>query len=236
MSPGIKIDTIIVSDVHLGSLISRADKLSELLSKYDFKRLIILGDLFDNSNFKRLNKENWELLSLIRKLSDPKDGREVVWILGNHDKKVADTMPYLVGTKACEQYIWEHNSRKFLAVHGDRFDQTIADRKFFGIVVHHIFLFFQNFDRKAKHIVKFLDKSNSSFRKLSEKVANGAAQYAEELDADYVFCGHTHVPMQKVFNISKSPIHYYNVGCWTRLPSTFAAVDDSGNIFLENFE
>lgn len=40
------VDTIIVSDVHLGSTISRAGDLQRTLAAYRCNRLILLGDLF----------------------------------------------------------------------------------------------------------------------------------------------------------------------------------------------
>ncbi|MFN5876361.1 MAG: hypothetical protein ACK45E_08790, partial [Ignavibacteria bacterium] len=41
------VDTLIVSDIHLGSDVSRAKPLVQLLRTHTFKRLILNGDVFD---------------------------------------------------------------------------------------------------------------------------------------------------------------------------------------------
>lgn len=235
MSPHIKIDTLIVSDLHLGSYVSRAKELSHLLTTHNFKRLILLGDVFDNSDFDRLNAENWELLSVLRALADPKSGREVIWIRGNHDKEVANVMSRVVGTRVYDQYIWEHRNKRFLAMHGDQFDQLMRRDSAFNKVMHNVFLMIQRLDKDAEHIVRLIDRTNAFFRRLSKKVATGAVAHAKLHKANYVFCGHTHLAMQKVHVDEGNVIHYYNVGCWTRSPATFAAIDETGNILMETF-
>ncbi len=77
-------DTVILSDLHLGSETSRAEEAIEVLRRLRFRRLILLGDIFCDLNFGRLKKHHWHFLSYIRKLSNPKRGVEVVWVEGNH--------------------------------------------------------------------------------------------------------------------------------------------------------
>ena len=241
MSPRTKIDTLIVSDVHLGSLVSRASELNNLLRTFEFKRLIILGDLFDGLNFNRLDSHSWELLSRIRDLSSAKYGREVIWIRGNHDKNLADMMSRLVGTQVFDEYTWEFKGKRFLAIHGDIFD-TFYVRKMplLARVARFFFLLLQNFDKESRHIVKFIERSHTSWMRVSDKVAKGAADWATKTESDYVFCGHTHEPIEKVFNIETSKgshraVHYFNTGSWVRTPSTFVAIEESGKVSLEEW-
>src|ERR1700679_2047442 len=100
-------DTLILSDLHLGSEISRASDVLELLKSARFRRLILLGDIFNDLNFRRLKKEHWEFLSHIRKLSNPKRGVEVVWVEGNHDLGLSDLMSHLVGVPVYQHYEWD---------------------------------------------------------------------------------------------------------------------------------
>jgi hypothetical protein len=90
-------DTLILSDLHLGSEISRSAEALELLQSARFRRLILLGDIFADLNFRRLTKEHWEFLSHIRKLSNPRRRKEVVWVEGNHDHGLSEVMSHLVG-------------------------------------------------------------------------------------------------------------------------------------------
>jgi UDP-2,3-diacylglucosamine pyrophosphatase LpxH len=135
LSPAVDvIDTLIVSDVHVGSNVSRADELYRLLKeyslsdhKYRFRRLLLLGDMFDDMNFKRLREYEWKLLGLIRKMTDEDSNARVVWLRGNHDLELINLMAHLVGTKVLEEYHWQVAGKRFLAMHGDQFDRWIVN-------------------------------------------------------------------------------------------------------------
>jgi metallophosphoesterase superfamily enzyme len=75
-------DTLIVSDLHLGADMSRAREALRILQENQYRRLILLGDIFADLNFGRLKKEHWKFLGFIRKLSNPKRRVEVVWVEG----------------------------------------------------------------------------------------------------------------------------------------------------------
>ena len=71
-------DTLILSDLHLGADMSRAREALLVLRENQYRRLILLGDIFADLNFGRLKKEHWKFLGFIRKLSNPKRNVEVV--------------------------------------------------------------------------------------------------------------------------------------------------------------
>jgi len=85
-------DTVIISDLHLGSEVSRAKAALSMLKQASFRRLILLRDMFCDLNFRRVKKEHWQFLSYIRKLSNPKRNIEVVWVEGNHDHGLSEIM------------------------------------------------------------------------------------------------------------------------------------------------
>jgi metallophosphoesterase superfamily enzyme len=116
-------DTLVLSDVHLGAECSRAREATSLLKQARFRRLILLGDIFADLNFGRLTKEHWKFLGLIRKLSNPKRKIEVVWVEGNHDQGLSDIMSHLVGIDVYQEYAWEFDGKKHLAIHGHQFDR-----------------------------------------------------------------------------------------------------------------
>src|SRR5207237_10545518 len=89
-------DTLILSDLHLGSEISRARDALRMLKQSSFRRLILLGDIFSDLNFGRLKKELWQFLGYIRKLSNPKRQVEVVWVEGNNDRGLTEVMSHMV--------------------------------------------------------------------------------------------------------------------------------------------
>src|SRR5260370_19076517 len=95
--------TVISSDLHLGSRLSRAADAVEMLQEHTFRRLILLGDIFCDLNFARLKKDHWRFLSYIRKLSNPKRDIEVVWLEGNHDHGLSHVMSHLLCVRVSQQ-------------------------------------------------------------------------------------------------------------------------------------
>lgn len=205
-------DTVILSDLHLGSETSKAREALEALQAMTFRRLILLGDIFCDLNFRRLKKEHWDFLSFIRKLSNPKRNVEVVWVEGNHDYGLVEMMSHLVGVHAYKEYVWEFDGERHLAIHGHQFDSfVLKDRLRLSSFGGFLFLVIQKMDSKKKRFARLLDRLNTRWLRLEAKVAEGALAHAAARGVHRVFCGHTHEPA----SASKRGVHYYNTGCWT---------------------
>ncbi len=70
-----KVKSIFISDVHLGSKKSQTDKLLEVLKIYKFENLFIVGDFIDIIAMKRKfywNQESSKIIQKILKLSNKK--------------------------------------------------------------------------------------------------------------------------------------------------------------------
>src|SRR3977135_3498440 len=115
-------NTLILSALHLGAEPSQAREATRVLKRNQFRRLILLGDIFADLNFARLTKEHWKFLGLIRKLSNPKRKIEVVWVEGNHDHGLTNIMSHLVGVRVYQDYSWQYAGLRHLAIHGHQFD------------------------------------------------------------------------------------------------------------------
>lgn len=217
-------DTLILSDLHLGSEVSRAKDARLLLENTSFGRLILLGDIFCDLNFARLKREHWEFLSCVRKLSNPRRDVEVVWVEGNHDRGLTEVMSHLVGVKVYEEYSWGLAGRRFLAVHGHQYDRFLVNNGAISAVVASLYLWLQRLDSKNHRLSRFLDRQNSNWLRLASKVEAGAMAYARFCGADVVFCGHTHLPMES----ERDGVRYLNSGCWTGETPTYITVDPSG--------
>jgi UDP-2,3-diacylglucosamine pyrophosphatase LpxH len=217
-------DTLIISDLHLGSGLSRAEDARRLLKARKFRRLILLGDIFCDLNFRRLKRKHWELLTYIRKLSNPKRGVEVVWVEGNHDRGLAEVMSHLVGVKVYQEYSWDFAGRRYLAIHGHQFDRFLVNNAAISALGEFVHTQVQKLDSRRKGFARFLDRQNSKWLRLSPKVASGALAHARARGAHVVFCGHTHEAM----HAEKDGIGYFNTGCWTDDDPTFVTVEESG--------
>jgi UDP-2,3-diacylglucosamine pyrophosphatase LpxH len=217
-------DTLILSDVHLGSECSRARDATRLLKESHFQRLILLGDIFADLNFGRLTKEHWKFLGYIRKLSNPKRNVEVVWVEGNHDAGLTDVMSHLVGVKVYQEYGWEYNGVRHLAIHGHQFDRVVANNMRLNYLGTLLYLQFQKLDLKGKPVARFIDRLNTRWLRMSSKVASGALFHARLRRVDRIFCGHTHEAMQE----ERDGIHYYNAGGWVDAVPTYITIGGGG--------
>ncbi len=217
-------NTLILSDLHLGSEVSRARDAVAMLRQQRFERLILLGDIFSDLNFRRLKKEHWQLLGHIRKLSNPKRNVEVVWVEGNHDAGLTHVMSHLVGVKVFEEYEWEYAGLKHLAIHGHQFDRFILNNLLISHVISGLHLLVQKIDLETKPFARFMDRANTKWLRLSTKVASGAMAMARVHRAHRVFCGHTHAAEEQ----HHGGIDYYNSGGWTDDLATYITVDEEG--------
>jgi UDP-2,3-diacylglucosamine pyrophosphatase LpxH len=223
MSPAFY-DTLILSDLHLGSEVSRAEEATRMLKENCFRRLILLGDIFSDLNFRRLTKEHWKFLGYIRKLSNPKRGVEVVWVEGNHDQGLSVVMSHLVGVKVYQEYSWEYAGVRHLAVHGHQFDRFVLNNWLFSCVNTFVHLQLQRLDFKGKWFSRLVDRLGTSWLRLTPKVACGALSHARFRQAKRIFCGHTHAAIYRL----QDGIEYYNTGGWIDSNPTYVTVDSEG--------
>lgn len=217
-------DTIILSDLHLGSEVSHASQALRMLKKASFNRLILLGDIFSDLNFGRLKKEHWKFLGYIRKLSNPKREIEVVWVEGNHDHGLSQVMSHLVGIRVYREYVWEFGGIRHLAVHGHQFDRFLTHNGMLSNFLCALHLGLQKFSFGKKRMIGFLERFDTAYLRLSEKVASGALAHARSRNALRVFCGHTH----EALSLKRDGLEYYNSGSWTQDNMTYIAVDHQG--------
>lgn len=214
-------DVLILSDLHLGSEISRACEALDLLRSLKFRRLILLGDIFCDLNFRRLKKEHWQFLSYIRKLSNPKRDVNVIWVEGNHDYGLSDLMSHLVGIPVYQEYIWESAGARNIAIHGHQFDNfIIRNHMFMNGLASSFYLLIQKLSSKGVFVARLLDRLNTCWQRLTPKVASRALAYAESRGATRVFCGHTHEAVTAVHN----GVSYYNTGSWTNGRCTYVTI------------
>src|SRR6201988_1231871 len=203
-------NTLILSDLHLGSDTSHAREATQLLTTTSFARLILLGDIFADLNFARLTKDHWKFLGYIRKLSNPKRNIEGVWVEGNHDHGLTNIMSHLVGVRVYQEYKWEYRGLRHIAIHGHQFDGFQVNRLRLSRLGTSIYLQLQKLDFKHKPIVRMIDRLNTRWLRMSKKVAAGALALARHRHAERIFCGHTH----EALHVEQDGISYYNSGGW----------------------
>ncbi len=219
------VDTLLISDVHLGSEVSRARDALDLIQSLEFRRLVLLGDIFSDLNFRRLNGEHWKFLSYIRKLSNPKRKVQVIWVEGNHDFGLSNVMSHLVGIAVYERFVWNYAGKRHMAIHGHQFDPFVKRNPFLvrvGEFFYHDII--QKLDNADKSLSRWVDRLNTRWAKMTSRVMNGAFAYARAGAIDRVFCGHTHDALQAEMD----GIAYYNTGSWIDARATYITVGEEG--------
>jgi UDP-2,3-diacylglucosamine pyrophosphatase LpxH len=220
-------DTLIVSDLHLGLPDSRPKDLLDLLHARPFGRLILLGDIFHDQSFRHLDPDAWRLLRHIRQI-DRQAGCEVVWLLGNHDRKLASSISRLLGIEGRESYGWQQQGRRCLAVHGDCFDAFISRHVRLGQLCSDLFAFGQRCLAPHHGWLARLDTWQIKMASLGDKVAEAAAGHAARSAFDVVVCGHTHEPVRRRVATASGIVTYANAGHWIGSPASFVTVGPNG--------
>jgi UDP-2,3-diacylglucosamine pyrophosphatase LpxH len=212
--------TLIVSDVHLGSRSSQAVLLSRLLGTY-FDRLIVNGDLLNNLNLRKLKPRHWRLVDQLRDLARRRD---VILIRGNHDVAPAeedsfgpmDVLATLLGLPLREEVSLECGRRRYLVLHGDRFDPTLN----WPILTDAADWCYRAVQEVNKKAAKWLKRRVKKLGGVVEFVKRRSVRYAQHRDHDGIIAGHTHFSDDEWID----GIHYVNTGCWVDWPCTYVKV------------
>ena len=85
-----KYQTIIVSDLHLGTKDSKAEEFLEFIEKHPTHLLILNGDIIDGWALNRGAKWKKYHTKVISKLLKLSNKTKIIWIRGNHDEFVQE--------------------------------------------------------------------------------------------------------------------------------------------------
>ncbi len=225
------LDAVILSDIHLGSANCQARQVCELLERIAdgelaTSRLILNGDVFDSIDFRRLNKNHWKVLSLLRKLSDR---IEIIWLAGNHDGS-AEIVSHLLGVTVQEEHILESGGERLLVLHGHVFDEFIDSHPLLTWLADRVYRLLQWLDR-THSFAKMAKHGSKTFLRSAQKIACGASERARQRGCTAVACGHTHVAVAR----TEQAVPYFNSGCWTELPCAYLTVC-AGMVRLHEFQ
>jgi len=239
-----KIKTLFISDVHLGTTKCQADKLLKVLKDYEYEKIVIVGDFIDLTSLKRKFFWNSDQSTVIQKiLRASRKGVEVIYILGNHDfylrGLIEEENINLGNILICDDYFYTTIlGEKIYICHGDQFD---------GFIRLHPFLYLLGdwaYEMSFK-INKWYNKLRGFFglqywslsQYLKSKVKNAISfindfkilsiKKVEEMNCDSIMIGHIHTPaIEKIGKFT-----YYNTGDFCETGS-FLYEDYSGKINL----
>ena len=237
-------ETIIISDVHLGTKGSKAKELVRFLKHVSCNKLILNGDIIDGWQLKRYGK--WKrkhtrfFNSILRMMEE--SSTEVIYLRGNHDDFLDQILPMQVGNLSIQRdYVIESHGKRFFITHGDIFDSITTNLKWvakFGDIGYTFLLWVNrqyNVYRRKKGLPYY------SLSQLVKSKVKSAVTYIDDFENqltaialqkkyDGIICGHIHQPAIKEIK----GILYMNSGDWVESLSALTE-DTEGNWQLVYF-
>ena len=219
--------SIFVSDVHLGTKDSQADKLNNFLKNNTCDTLYLVGDIIDAWRIQQ-NKWRWKQshTNVVRRvLGHAKRGTRVVYIAGNHDEFLRPMIPYGFSFGLIEIHNQiEHigaDGKHYLVTHGDLFDgitRLAPWLAFLGDKAYDFVLHLNSQFNWIRHKMGFGYWSLSKYLKHKVKKAidfmfqfeRNLAGYCKKRGFDGVICGHIHHAEIKEID----GVIYMNDGDW----------------------
>jgi UDP-2,3-diacylglucosamine pyrophosphatase LpxH len=227
--------TIFISDTHLGTKGCKAEALADFLIHNECQTLFLVGDIVDGWQLKRRwfwNQAHDDVVAEILRKVD--QGTRVVFVPGNHDEFARAYAGRLFGgiEIAAETVHVTADGKRFLVLHGDRFDGVIACAKWLahaGDWAYGVALSWNDMLFAARKALGLPYWSLSAW--LKHKVKNAVeyisayeetvAAEARKRGVDGVVCGHIHHAEIRMIG----DVLYLNDGDWVE--SCSALVEDA---------
>ncbi len=230
--------TIIISDLHLGTEGAKAKEVTRFLKQNTCKRLILNGDIIDGWQLKKYGswkKKHTAFFKTVLKMMD-EHNTKVVYLRGNHDDFLEQIMPLRLGKQFQIQrdFVLKSGEKRFFITHGDIFDSVTTHFKWLAYLgdIGYTFLLWLNKGYNQYRTWRGLPYySLSAVVKQKIKLAvNFISDFEEKLVAlaksrncDGVICGHIHQPAIRQID----GLTYMNSGDWVE--SMTALVEDFDN-------
>jgi UDP-2,3-diacylglucosamine pyrophosphatase LpxH len=202
----LRVRTVWISDLHLGTPGCQAARLLDFLRHIDCETLFLVGDIIDGWQLRRQwywpqahNDVVQKLLRIARK------GTKVIFVPGNHDEFARRYVLHnFGGVDVVDDWIHETaDGRKLWVTHGDLYDGVIQCAKWLAYVGDSLYEFTLRLNRHVNSIRARLGLpywSLSKYLKLKVKRAvsyvgdfeGAVAREARQRGVQGVVCGHIH--------------------------------------------
>lgn len=220
----LKVRTVIISDVHLGTLDCKAEEVNHFLKRVQCDKLILNGDIIDGWRLKKTGywpKAHTRFIRIVLKKLEKKN-TEVIYLRGNHDDVLAKFMPIVFeNLQIVEDYIHKTERGDYLVLHGDVFDTVTKNFVFLAYLGDWGYRMLMKLNRLYNHWRSWRGKEYYSLSKAVKARVKQAvshvsnfeqhiAQLAKSRDCVGVMCGHIHTAADQMIG----DVHYLNSGDW----------------------
>ena len=220
----VRVRSIFVSDIHLGSRDCRAKELLRFLESVEADYLFLVGDIVDFWSLRRSfywPEDHNEVLRAI--LAKAKEGAKVIYVPGNHDDNIREFCGSLFGNMTIRRkYVHATaDGREFLVMHGDEFDTVVKCSRWlarFGAWAYELMMRLNRSVNWCRRVFRLPYWSLATYLKLRLPKAvryvaafeHAAAQAARSRNLDGIVCGHIHRPSVREID----GVLYCNDGDW----------------------
>lgn len=224
MKSVLRVRTVILSDVHLGTPDCKIEEVNHFLRHTRCEKLILNGDIIDGWQLQRSGhwtKAHTRFVRIVLKKLEKRD-THVVYLRGNHDDVLGAFLPLeFENLQVVEEYVLESVHGRYLVLHGDVFDTVTRNFVFLAhlgdwgyralLRVNRIYnawrqwrgLEYWSMSKAIKARVKSAVSHVSNFE-------DHIVQLAQERGCVGAICGHIHTPADKRLGA----VHYLNSGDW----------------------
>jgi UDP-2,3-diacylglucosamine pyrophosphatase LpxH len=207
--------TVVVSDVHLGSPHCRSEDFIRFVRSLPTDATLVLnGDTVHTHDSRHYPQKHQEALDMLKTESLK---RRVVWVRGNHDESYV-----MEASEKIEFVPHYHIEKDLFMAHGNDFDNVMPYNRTFIILfrfIHHLRILL---GAESIHVAVYAKRFPLLYRVLLRHVTMNAVEYAKENGYRAVACGHTHYVEDRL----QDGIRYMNTGAWTEKTLHYLWVDD----------
>jgi UDP-2,3-diacylglucosamine pyrophosphatase LpxH len=221
-----ELDTVILSDIHLGTYGCHAEELLRYLKTIKPKRLILNGDIIDMWQFSKhyWPKAHMQVIKHITGLLTK--GTRIIYLTGNHDEMLRKFAGFKLDSFQIDnKLVLKLNGKRVWIFHGDVFDVTMKYSKWLakmGALGYDLLIlinamvnwFLRKLGRENISLSKKVKDSVKTAVKFINDFERTAADIAIDNGYDFVICGHIHHPEIKAIETDRGSVTYLNSGDW----------------------
>ncbi len=219
-----KYRSVFISDVHLGTKYSNAEKLMEFLKETEADKYYLVGDIIDGWMMRKKvywPQEHNNVIQFFLKQS--KKSVEIIFVTGNHDEFLREYAGTEMGNiKLVNEIVHRgENGLDYLVIHGDQFDLVTKNARWLAYIGGWAYDRMIDLNLRLQQLYAVLGINGfslSAWAKSNVKEAvnfigdyeNVVADAAKRRGVDGVIAGHIHSVADKYIG----DIHYLNCGDW----------------------
>ncbi len=220
----LRVRTVIISDVHLGTSDCKVAEVNHFLRHVRCEKLILNGDIIDGWQLRRSGhwtKAHTRFVRIILKMLE-KRNTQVVYLRGNHDDVLAAFMPLeFEGLQVVEEHVHDSPQGRYLVLHGDVFDTVTKNFVWLAHLGDWGYSFLLRLNRAYNAWRVWRGKEYWSLSKAIKARVKSAVNHVSKFEHHIVelarrrgctgvICGHIHTPADKRLG----DVHYLNSGDW----------------------